>query len=53
MSNQNSPRLTEVEIALLDAIKSIWFRVRDDNALMRKTIETQLSATRWPDFATV
>ena len=38
---------------VLDAIKSIWFRVRDDNALMRKTIETQLSATRWPDFATV
>jgi hypothetical protein len=38
---------------VLDAIKSIWFRVRDDNALMRKTIETQLNATHWPDFASV
>jgi hypothetical protein len=38
---------------VLDAIKSIWFRIRDDNALMRKTIETQLNATRWLDFASV
>jgi hypothetical protein len=38
---------------LMDAIKAIWVRSRDDNALMRKTIETQLEATAWPDFAAV
>jgi hypothetical protein len=38
---------------LIDAIKAIWLRIRDDNALMRKTIETQLEATVWPNFASV
>ena len=35
---------------LTDAIVAIWSRVRDDNALMRKTIQTQLEATSWPSF---
>jgi hypothetical protein len=38
---------------LVDALKAIWLRTRDDNALMRKTIETQLEATAWPSFASV
>ena len=38
---------------LVDAIKAIWLRCRDDNALMRKTIETQLDAAKWQDFAAV
>jgi len=38
---------------LVDAIKAIWLRCRDDDALMRKTIETQLEAAAWPDFAAV
>jgi hypothetical protein len=35
---------------LTDAIVAIWSRGRDDNALMRKTIQTQLEATSWPPF---
>jgi hypothetical protein len=35
---------------LTDAVVAIWSRVRDDNALMRKTIQTQLEATAWPSF---
>jgi hypothetical protein len=38
---------------LIDAVKAIWLRIRDDNALMRKTIETQLEATTWRDFGSV
>ena len=38
---------------LVDAVKAIWLRAKDDDALMRKTIETQLEATRWPSFASV
>jgi hypothetical protein len=38
---------------LVDALKSIWLRTRDDNALMRKTIETQLEDTKWPSFVSV
>jgi hypothetical protein len=38
---------------LLDALKAIWLRSRDDDALMRKTIETQLEAAVWPDFTTI
>jgi hypothetical protein len=38
---------------VIDAVKAIWLRTRDDNALMRKTIETQLEATRWASFAAV
>jgi hypothetical protein len=35
---------------LVDAAVAIWFRAKDDNALMRKTIQTQLEATVWPPF---
>jgi hypothetical protein len=38
---------------LLTALEAIWRRVRDDDALMRKTIETQLEAAVWPAFAQV
>ena len=38
---------------VVDALKAIWLRTRDDNALMRKTIETQLEDTKWPSFASV
>lgn len=38
---------------LIDAIKAIWLRKQDDDALMRKTIETQLEATSWPAFASI
>ncbi len=38
---------------LIDALKAIYFRSRDDNALMRATIQTQLEATRWPEFGSV
>jgi hypothetical protein len=37
----------------IDAIKAIWMRSEDDDALMRKTIETQLEATSWPAFASI
>jgi hypothetical protein len=35
---------------VIDALVSIWSRTRDDDALMRKTIQTQLEATSWPTF---
>ncbi len=38
---------------VIDAIKAIYLRGRDDDALMRKTIETQLEATSWPAFASI
>jgi hypothetical protein len=38
---------------VVDALKAIWLRTRDDNALMHKTIETQLEDTKWPSFASV
>ena len=38
---------------VVDAVKVIWLRTRDDNALMRGTIETQLEDTKWPSFASV
>jgi hypothetical protein len=38
---------------VIDAIKAIWMRKQDDDALMRKTIETQLEATSWPAFASI
>ena len=38
---------------LIDAIKALWLRSRDDDALVRKTIETRLEAAMWPDFAAV
>jgi hypothetical protein len=38
---------------VIDAIKAIYLRGKDDDALMRKTIETQLEATSWPAFASI
>jgi hypothetical protein len=38
---------------LFDAIKAIWFRHLEDDVLVRKTIETQLEATTWADFAAI
>jgi hypothetical protein len=38
---------------VIDAVKAIWMRKQDDDALMRKTIETQLEATSWPAFASI
>jgi hypothetical protein len=38
---------------VIDAIKAIWMRKQDDDALMRKTIETQLEATSWPAFTSI
>jgi hypothetical protein len=38
---------------LLSAVKEIWLRIGDDNALMRKTIGTQLEATIWLPFASI
>jgi hypothetical protein len=36
-----------------DAVKAIWLHKLDDDALRRKTIETQLEDTKWPSFASV
>jgi hypothetical protein len=36
-----------------DAVKAIWLHKLDDDALRRKTIETQLEDTKWPPFASV
>ena len=38
---------------LIEAVKAIWMRSKDDDLLMRKTIETQLEATSWPPFASI
>jgi hypothetical protein len=38
---------------LFDAIKAIWFRHLENDVLVRKTIETQLEATTWADFAAI
>ena len=38
---------------VIDAIKAIYLRGKDDDALMRKTIGTQLEATSWPAFASI
>jgi hypothetical protein len=38
---------------VIDAIKVIYLRGKDDDALMRKTIETQLGATSWPAFRSI
>ena len=35
---------------VIDALVATWSRTRDDDALMRKTIQTQLEATSWPSF---
>jgi hypothetical protein len=38
---------------LIQAIQAIWMRHKDDSALTRMTIQTQLEATAWPEFAAV
>jgi hypothetical protein len=38
---------------LIDAVKTIWIRSRDDDTLMHKVIETQLEATAWRDFLAI
>lgn len=35
---------------LTDAVVAIWSKSRDDDALMRKTIQTQLEAASWVPF---
>ena len=52
-SGQKGPIADIVEGAVkpvIDAVVAIWSRTRDDDALMRKTIQTQLEATSWPAF---
>jgi hypothetical protein len=38
---------------LIEAVQAIYMRAKDDGALTRKTIQTQLELTSWPDFAAV
>jgi hypothetical protein len=38
---------------VIDAVKAIYLHSKEDGALMRKTIETQLEATLWPEFASI
>jgi hypothetical protein len=38
---------------LSDAVAALYNNFRADNELTRKTIQTQLEAARWPDFADV
>jgi hypothetical protein len=38
---------------VIDAVKAVWMRSKDDDALMRKTIENQLEATSWPSFESI
>ena len=38
---------------VIDAIKAIWMRSKDDDALMRKAIQTQLEAALWPSFGSI
>jgi hypothetical protein len=38
---------------LVEAVRAIWTAHRDDDALIRATIRTQLEATRWRDFGDI
>jgi hypothetical protein len=38
---------------LIDAVKDIYMRSKDDDVLARKTIQTQLQATSWIDFESI
>jgi hypothetical protein len=38
---------------LIDAIKAIWVRSKDDDTLMRRAIENQLEAALWPPFGSI
>jgi hypothetical protein len=44
----NDPVILRLRLAVV----AIWSRTRDDDALMRKTIQTQLEATSWPSLDT-
>jgi hypothetical protein len=39
--------------ALSDAVSALYNNYRQDDVLTRKSIQTQLEAARWPDFAKV
>lgn len=39
--------------ALSDGVAALYTNHRQDDALTRSTIRTQLEAARWPDFAEV
>jgi hypothetical protein len=45
--------VTGIAKPVIDAVVAIWSKVRDDDAVMRKTIQTQLEATSWPSFEKV
>jgi hypothetical protein len=45
--------VTGIAKPVIDAVVAIWSKVRDDDALMRKTIQTQLEATAWSSFEMV
>jgi hypothetical protein len=38
---------------VIGAIKDIYLRSKDDDVLLRKTIQTQLQATLWMDFEAI
>lgn len=38
---------------VVDAVKAIWLKRIDENALTRATIQTQLEATKWAPFSSV
>lgn len=40
-------------VPLIGAVRTIWLEVRKADRLMAKTIETQLEAARWQDFAAI
>ena len=45
--------LGEVLTSMIEAVKELVLRWADEDALTRKTIQTQLEAVRWLDFAAV
>ena len=45
--------IEQLQKPLSDAVAALYNNYRTDNELTRKTIQTQLEAARWPDFAEV
>jgi len=45
--------IEQLQKPLSDAVAALYNNHRTDNELTRKTIQTQLEAARWPDFAEV
>ena len=45
--------IEQLQKPLSDAVAALYNNYRADNELTRKTIQTQLEAARWPDFAGV